>query len=289
MAKSSKRRPNNTGSSAKKQLQQTLAHANAQSNPLAALPSAFQSVNITAGGEDAPSKKNGTIHYYKSPLPELILQQCLDLFERNMGEMYKKSEWGLDMEEKRGELLHEDARFLIIILEDDIADNDAADADDNETTTAAVTDPSTDDIIIKSTTSPKQPQQEVIGFAHFRYEPDEDSPSSTPLSPITYLYELQISLTSHGLGKTLMTLIELLSLQLHMNKVILTVFKCNTGAMRFYLDKLKGYDVDECSPRGDDDVGICIEGTILEGGRNIELGVRSGKEYCYELRVVVFV
>ncbi|KAK1739946.1 N-alpha-acetyltransferase 40 [Skeletonema marinoi] len=262
MAKSSKRRPNNTGSSAKKQLQQTLAHANAQSNPLAALPSAFQSVNIAqkhdTAGDDAPSKKNGTIHYYKSPLPESILQQCLDLFERNMGEMYKKSEWGLDMEEKRGELLHEDARFLIIILEDDTADNDAADADDNETATAAAAADSSSDDIIKNTISPKQPQQqEVIGFAHFRYEPDEDSPSSTPLSPITYLYELQISLTSHGLGKTLMTLIELLSLQLHMTKVILTVFKCNTGAMKFYLTKLKGYDVDECSPsnfEGGDDV-----------------------------------
>jgi len=170
-----------------------------------------------------------------------------------MGEMYKKSEWGLDMEEKRRELLHEDARFLIIILEDDTADNDAADADDNETTNAAAANSSTDDII-KSTTSPKNPQQQqVIGFAHFRYEPDEDS----PLSPITYLYELQISLTSNGLGKTLMTLIELLSLQLHMTKVILTVFKCNTGAMKFYLTKLKGYDVDECSPsnfEGGDDV-----------------------------------
>ena len=255
MAKSSKRRPNNTGSSAKKQLQQTLAHANAQSNPLATLPSAFLSVTIAQKHDDAPSKTNGTIHYYKSPLPELILQQCLDLFERNMGEMYKKSEWGLDMEEKRRELLHEDARFLIIILEDDIADNDAADADNIETATAADTDSSTDDII--KNTSPKQPQPEVIGFAHFRYEQDEDSPSSTPLSPITYLYELQISLTSNGLGKTLMTLIELLSLQLHMTKVILTVFKCNTGAMKFYLTKLKGYDVDECSPsnfEGGDDV-----------------------------------
>eukprot|EP00984_Skeletonema_dohrnii_P019625 scaffold9432_cov61-Skeletonema_dohrnii-CCMP3373.AAC.1 len=162
MAKSSKRRQ--TGSSAKKQLQQTLAHANAQSNPLATLPSAFLSVNITtAGSDDAPSKNNGTIHYYKSPLPESILQQCLDLFERNMGEMYKKSEWGFDMEEKRRELMHEDARFLIIILEDassDTAGNDATDADDNETTTAAAAADSFTDDIIKNITSPKNPQQQ---------------------------------------------------------------------------------------------------------------------------------
>jgi hypothetical protein len=33
-----------------------------------------------------------------------------------------------------------------------------------------------------------------------------------------------------------------------MYKIILTVFKCNRGAMKFYLEKLKGYEIDECSP-----------------------------------------
>lgn len=256
MAKSSKRRQtNNTGTSAKKQLKRILAHANAQSNPLAALPSAFKTVNIsrkTTAGEitnnddDAPAKtKSATIHYYKS-LPESILTQCLDLFEVNMGDMYRKSEWGLNMQEKREEMVHDDARFLVVILDDrddDCEENDSNHNADNAPTAANGTN--------------VNPQQQVIGFAHFRYEPDEDSPHN-PLSPITYLYELQISQshTSNGLGRQLMTLIELLSMQLHMTKVILTVFKCNKGAMRFYLNKLKGYGVDECSPSnfGEDDV-----------------------------------
>eukprot|EP00574_Skeletonema_japonicum_P005782 CAMPEP_0201734672 /NCGR_PEP_ID=MMETSP0593-20130828/34947_1 /ASSEMBLY_ACC=CAM_ASM_000672 /TAXON_ID=267983 /ORGANISM="Skeletonema japonicum, Strain CCMP2506" /LENGTH=273 /DNA_ID=CAMNT_0048228063 /DNA_START=13 /DNA_END=834 /DNA_ORIENTATION=- len=257
MAKSSKRRQTNTGTTAKKQLKRILAHANAQSNPLATLPSAFRTVNIaprknsageTNNNDDAPTTKSATIHYYKSPLPESLLKQCLDLFQANMGDMYRKSEWGLDMEEKKKELLHEDARFLIIML------NDAHDGEGcgvNDTHDNADND--------NAATNPNNPQQKVvIGFAHFRYEPDEDSPHN-PLSPITYLYELQIShsFTSHGLGRTLMTLVELLSMQLSMTKVILTVFKCNMGAMRFYLNKLKGYDVDECSPsnfEGEEDI-----------------------------------
>ena len=250
MAKSSKRRQTSNGS-AKKQLKRILSDANApHSDPLAALPSAFLIVNLhkntdEAAADDktdaAPPKNNGIIHYYKSPLPPSILNQCLELFERNMGEMYRKSEWGLNMKEKETELMHEDARFLII-LEQDETDNDERQTTPCNNSTAAD----------KHTTAAKQPAaspKEVIGFANFRYEEDEDSPNNKH-SPITYLYELQISPshTSLGLGQTLMTILELLSFKLKMTKVVLTVFKCNIGAMKFYLKKLKGYEIDECSP-----------------------------------------
>ena len=122
-----------------------------------------------------------------------------------------------------------------------------------------------------TTKNASKEKQKVIGFAHFRFEPDEDSPHN-PLLPITYLYELQISLTSHGLGQKLMTLVELLSLQLQMTKVILTVFKCNTGAMRFYLNKLKGYEVDECSPsnfEGEEYVDYEILSKRIGGGKKV--------------------
>ena len=69
-----------------------------------------------------------------------------------------------------------------------------------------------------------------------------------------------------------MTLVELLSLQLQMTKVILTVFKCNTGAMRFYMNKLKGYEVDECSPsnfEGEEDVDYEILSKRIGGGRKV--------------------
>lgn len=246
MAKSSKRRQNSNGS-AKKQLKRILADANAQSDPLAALPSAFLSVDLNnnnaaaAENNDTSPTKNATIHYYKSPLPSSILNQCLDLFEANMGEMYKKSEWGLNMEEKRKELEHEDARFLIIIL-------DKQRADDSWQTSPSSNDAAA--VATENNNSTLSKEKQVIGFAHFRYEQDDEDDDSPPNNPITYLYELQISPshTSNGLGQTLMTIIELLSYKFQMTKVILTVFKCNTGAMNFYLKKLRGYEVDECSP-----------------------------------------
>lgn len=267
MAKSSKRRPNTNGS-AKKQLKRILADANAHSDPLAALPSAFLSVNLnnnnnvaaaadnnndTAAATTAHATKNNnhaTIHYYKSPLPSSLLNQCLDLFETNMGGMYKKSEWGLNMEEKKKELQHDDARFLIILLDehkDTTTPHGRQTPSSPNNDIAAASIAATSDNSENISTSPKQ---EVIGFAHFRYEQDEDSSSLKNNNPITYLYELQISpsQTSNGLGQKLMTIIELLSYKFRMTKVILTVFKCNTGAMKFYLQKLKGYEVDESSP-----------------------------------------
>ncbi|KAL7454153.1 hypothetical protein ACHAWC_005783 [Mediolabrus comicus] len=254
MAKSSKRRQTSNGTSKKKQLKQILANANAQSDPLAALPSAFTTVDsITRKNDTTDATKNNdatkvtaTIQYYKSPLPPSILTQCLNLFKDNMGTMYQHSSWGLNMDEKLKEFSHDDARFLIILEESttDAADNndnttDAADNDNDDVTD--VTEQIANINLTKNNNTPN-----VIGFAHFRYEKDED----TPTLPITYLYELQISslYTSNGLGHKLMTIIELLSLNFQIYKIILTVFKCNTGAMKFYLEKLKGYEIDECSP-----------------------------------------
>lgn len=45
------------------------------------------------------------------------LEQCLDLFERNMGDLYKQSSWGLDMDAKRDELQHHKSRFWIVTSE----------------------------------------------------------------------------------------------------------------------------------------------------------------------------
>ena len=253
MAKSSKRRQTSKGTTKKKQLKQILAAANAQSDPLSALPSAFTTVDsITRNNNnsttDATIKNNdatkltsaATIQYYKSPLPPPILAQCLQLFKDNMGEMYQHSSWGLNMDEKLKEFSHVDARFLIIL---ESTTTDAADNNDNDDVTGV-----TEQIAnINLTNNNNTPN--LIGFAHFRYEKDEDTTPKT-ITPITYLYELQISstYTSNGLGHKLMTIIELLSFKFQIYKIILTVFKCNIGAMKFYLEKLRGYGIDECSP-----------------------------------------
>lgn len=54
------------------------------------------------------------VKYRKSPLPRETLKGCMALFTSNMAEMYKASNWGLDLEKKMEELDHEHARFLLV-------------------------------------------------------------------------------------------------------------------------------------------------------------------------------
>ncbi|KAL7535661.1 hypothetical protein ACHAWF_005228 [Thalassiosira exigua] len=227
-----------------KQLQAIVAEANAQENPLQALPPAFLSAPLSPPSpssvgrsnddddddRDKSSSRAAAIRHLSSPLPPNVLKQCLELFEANMGEMYRSSSWGLDMEEKERELRHAGARFLVALAferddsggDEDGAEHPRSDSAGDEYDACA-----------------------VLGFAHFRHEVDEDA---TPRVPVTYVYELQVR-PSHqklGLGKRLMTLIELMALRMGMRKVMLTVFRANDAAMKFY-EKRK-YQVDECSP-----------------------------------------
>lgn len=241
-----------------RQLQKIIDNANAQVDPLSALPADFVSVPLSlptlsssaVGNNDVTSTSStpeqarntsATIQYYSSQsLPKNILQQCLELFETNMGEMYKQSKWGLDMNEKLNELQHNDARFLVITTSESSDEVDSATG-----TSEPSSDTANNNNEIQSSNN-KDKQSTVVGFAHFRYEPNDED---TPTYPITYLYELQIHPSYQrrlGLGKKLMTLIELLSLKLQMKSIMLTVFNYNEGAMAFY--KRMKYGVDESSP-----------------------------------------
>jgi len=78
------------------------------------------------------------ISFLSSKMPEKRFEDCLNLFERNMGEMYKSSSWGLNMEKKSAEMTNDKARFLLVL-------------DDKE---------------------------KLAGFVHFRFEyDDEETPS----------------------------------------------------------------------------------------------------------------
>ena len=93
--------------------------------------------------EAETARRNLSIIFASSGnITESRIIECLDLFERNMGELYRNSSWGLDMEEKLTELRHDKARFLLLL-------------DDNE---------------------------KLAGFVHFRFEYDEEeSPSCAVL------------------------------------------------------------------------------------------------------------
>ncbi len=85
--------------------------------------------------DDSPPRKDVSIVFaLPDQISETRWKDCLVLFEKNMGEMYKNSSWGLDMQSKEAELTNKKARYLFAI------DND----------------------------------EKLAGFVHFRFEYDDD-------------------------------------------------------------------------------------------------------------------
>ena len=83
---------------------------------------------------------------------------------------------------------------------------------------------------------------EVVGFAAFMLTYEDGI-------EVIYMYEIHLSdgLRGAGLGKHLVQIIQHTGEASGMEKVMLTVFKSNEGALSFY-DRL-GFSVDEFSPR----------------------------------------
>ncbi|KAL3777099.1 hypothetical protein HJC23_004103 [Cyclotella cryptica] len=216
-------------------IKQAISDAKNQ-NHFTSLPPSFLKVDIpisasnTKSGQDDNNSITARIEHFSTPLPPTLLYQCLRIFEENMGDLYRQSSWGLDMKEKRKEFVHDDARFLVILTEENAFNRTKSDVNGSE--------------ISQSTNAKSEPT--VLGFVHYRFEPDDED---DPIAPVSYVYELQIQAMQQksGLGKRLMSIVELLALKCRMEKVMLTVFKMNTKALGFYLHKMN-YEVDECSP-----------------------------------------
>ena len=133
-----------------------------------------------------------------------------------MSEHYKKSKWGLDLPAKLKELKHKKARFLILTREEN------------------------------NVSLSKPDESEILSFAHFRFEFDDDE---QPSYPVLYVYELQVKneYQRHGFGRKMMTIMELIAMKSSMAYVMLTVFLHNDLAMNFYLQKMK-YSISDHSP-----------------------------------------
>ena len=141
-------------------------------------------------------------------LSEQVFSQLFALFEKNMGELYQNSSWGLDPEAKSAELRHEAARYLLVETH----------VDDKPT---------------------------LAAFMHYRFEYDDDQ---QPTEVVLYVYEIQVDqrFQRHGLGKALMAISEKIAVQAEVSKVMLTVFKKNQDAMEFY--RRLNYEIDSSSP-----------------------------------------
>jgi len=190
---------------------------------------------------------NLTIQCHETPLPNHIYSKCLDVFRTNMEALYRNSNWGFDLHLKQEELTHNQARFLIVtIAKGEREGHNAAHV-------------GTDDEI------------DMLAFTHFRIECSENEcnengyyKNSTnkskaqndniPHHGILYVYEIQIhpKLQRNGIGKRLMNMMEIMAMKLKLRKVMLTVFKENQNAMKFYKQKMK-YEVDETSPTAEEE------------------------------------
>merc|ERR1712110_726581 len=81
-----------------------------------------------------------------------------------------------------------------------------------------------------------------VAFSHFRFDMDHDD-------DVLYCYEIQLeeSVRRKGLGKFMMKVLELMMMKCDLLKIMLTVFKHNDVASKFFKEVLK-YDIDETCP-----------------------------------------
>lgn len=144
----------------------------------------------------------------KTSKTTVTIQQCLDLFEANMADLYRSSSWGLNMDEKRSELAHKKSRYLLLVQQQQPAD--------------------------------------LVAFVCFRFElDDEEQPTAAVL--YVYEIQVADAFRRQGLGGKLMAVIEQVVGAVGLPKVMLTVFKRNRDALQFYRDKLR-YRIDASSP-----------------------------------------
>ncbi|WFD42729.1 Nitrogen permease regulator 2 [Malassezia psittaci] len=169
-----------------------------------------------------------------SELSVFLREEIYILLERNMRAMYEQN-WSWDDSVKRSELEHPSSRFLLAIL------------------------PRGKDTSVRRRTRHSGSDPCLIGFIMWRFEDYDalpDDPVSRPLEntmEVAYCYEMQINAAhrGRGIGSQLLQLLEAIAWRTHMRKVVLTVFKDNLNARKFYT-KCK-YVMDATSPSDDPD------------------------------------
>ncbi|KAJ5175230.1 uncharacterized protein N7482_001107 [Penicillium canariense] len=168
--------------------------------------------------------------YSAATISRADLNACLDLVELTSGEDYAASAAGWSRPKKRKEMKLPDMKYLIVRGD---AAGQAPGVSPREDSTEA--------------DKPKSPSglgngANVLGFLSFMvtYEDGKE---------VVYCYEIHLSpmARGRGLGALLMTRMEEIGRLVGLEKAMLTVFKSNAAARRFY--EKGGYEVDEYSPQ----------------------------------------
>lgn len=166
-------------------------------------------------------KKEFKFHILNSSqVNDIWLTKMMELFEPLMRDLYEKSSWGWNREEKMDEFKHSKTKMVLVTKKDvcDISDNICMN---------------------------KLPEDEddLVGFMNFRFESGADKSESS-----LYVYELHVhqDFQRQGLGEELMRIARVFGTEFKMDKIMLTVFRSNAQALQFY-NKLK-YNEDASSP-----------------------------------------
>ncbi|KAJ5757930.1 uncharacterized protein N7511_006624 [Penicillium nucicola] len=183
--------------------------------------------------------------YSAASIPPADLEACLDLIEETSSDAYRASADGWSRTKKHKEMKLPDMKYLIFR-----DSNDSNDSNDNKATEAPNNSETADlpqerderGPALGSTGCTLNQRREVLGFLSFMvtYEDGKE---------VVYCYEIHLSARARGrgVGSVLMERMEAIGRAVGLEKAMLTVFKSNGVACRFY-ERL-GYGLDEYSPR----------------------------------------
>ncbi|RAH51366.1 N-terminal L-serine N(alpha)-acetyltransferase NAT4 [Aspergillus brunneoviolaceus CBS 621.78] len=154
--------------------------------------------------------------YTAATLPPTLFTQCFQLIETTSADAYRASSIGWSPPKKRKEMQLPDIKYLVLR---------------RATPQSRETRPENE-----------QEDEEVLGFLSFMVTYEDGF-------EVVYCYEVHLaaSVQRQGLGAQLMRVFLRIGERLGMAKAMLTVFRANGAAIRFY-ERL-GFGVDESSPR----------------------------------------
>lgn len=210
--------------------------------------------------------RKGRFRFYYAASTDLsapVLDWAFLLTKINMQRMYARTAgWGWNDKQKRAETEHADARYIIVTqVEEEEERRETKTGGDAAVASAAASSSAAADSAAaaasaapvasaaaasSSSSSDGLPAIEgsPVAFCSFRY-----TLGDIDAAPILYVYELQLesAVQRAGLGRFVMSLVELLAWRAQMLRVVLTVFQSNTPALKLYRDRLH-YEMDESDP-----------------------------------------
>ena len=156
------------------------------------------------------------------------IDECLDLIADTSRDDYAESSMGWSRDKKRKEMRLPDLRYVLLYqAHADCADTDTIGGRG---------------IITKLPEGKLRPARDLLGFMSFMLTYEDGY-------RVIYLYEIHFVAKMRGqsLGSGFMDIFEEAGRKAKVQKAMLTVFRVNEGALRFY--KKRGYEEDEHSPQ----------------------------------------